>query len=32
MQRTQKEIKNQTEKWLNERWNIANREDAAHKM
>lgn len=28
MQRTQKEIKNQTEKWLNERWNIVNREDA----
>lgn len=28
MRRTQKEIKRQTEGWLNERWCIANREDA----
>lgn len=28
MKRTQKEIKQQTEEWLNERWKIANMEDA----
>ena len=28
MKRTQKEIKKQTEEWLDERWMIANMEDA----
>lgn len=28
MRRTEKEIKRQTEEWLNERWRITNMEDA----